>query len=148
MSDADAVAPAWHEALPFTLWRAHTVVHKRVLAALADIDVTATQLGFAVQLSTHGLLSGSDLGRLLKVTPQSAAAALLQLEERAWVVRVPHPTHGKIILYRLTPAGEDIVAQGRARMSAVDAELSALLGRDRVSALARALTALAADLDP
>lgn len=141
MHDSDARdEDPWVDSLPFALWRAHTLVNKRVSDTLEGTNVTVTQIGMCVQLDAAGELSGSDLARRLRITPQSVTTALGRLESLGWVTRAPHPTHGRVILYRLTAAGESGVADGRARIGALNDELSDLLGAREQAALIESLT--------
>ncbi|WP_416956898.1 MarR family winged helix-turn-helix transcriptional regulator [Streptomyces sp. Agncl-13] len=129
MSSAkDSTGPAWQDGLPHVLWRTQQAVHSRLQSALDELDVTVTQLGLAVHLDELGLMSASDLSRLFHITPQSATTALAQLERVGWVRRLPHPVHKRVILHELTEAGLAGVADGRARIAAIDSALAGILG--------------------
>lgn len=131
--------PGWTDGLPYTLFRANQAVHRRVIDAIDGMGVSITQLGIAVHIEKLGRLSGSDLARHFRITPQSVSTALATLEKLGWVQRVPHPVHKRVIWYEITPTGAEGVTQGRARLEAFNAELAARLGPDL---LARAIAVL------
>lgn len=133
------VIPGWTDGLPYALFRANQLIHPRLLAALASLDVTINQLGIAVHLDELGHLSGSDLARHLKITPQSAATALVRLESLGWVTRTPHPVNRRVIWYEVTDLGRAKAAEGKRLLAEFHAELEAELGSATIT---RALVAL------
>lgn len=139
--------PGWTDGLPYMLFRANQAVHRRVLGAIDGMGVSITQLGIAVHLDKLGRLSGSDLARHFKITPQSASTALANLEKLGWVRRLPHPVHKRVIWYEITEAGSTAVAEGRARLEAFHAELAERLGADLVSRAVEALGEISVELE-
>lgn len=143
MSSAmDGIGPEWQDRLPHVLWRAQQAVHRHIQTALDGLGVTVTQLGLAVHLDELGLVSASDLSRRFHITPQSVTTALAQLERIGWVRRLPHPAHKRVILHELTETGLAGVADGRARMAAIDGAFTEILGdegRDEVVGRLRTL---------
>jgi DNA-binding MarR family transcriptional regulator len=127
-SATGGTGPAWQDGLPHVLWRAQQVVHGRLQSALDGLAVTVTQLGLAVHLDELGLMSASDLSRRYHITPQSATAALGQLEHIGWVRRLPHPVHKRVVLHELTETGLAGVANGRARIAEIDGAFTEILG--------------------
>lgn len=132
----------WTDGLPFKLFRAHQVLRKKLDDTFAGLGVTSSQVGMAVHLDELGNLSGSDLARLLHVSPQSTSTTLSSLERMGWVTRVPHPTHKRIIWYQLTDAGREGVRAGKQALSELQAELAETLGEDLVRDSKAALTAI------
>lgn len=118
----------WLDTIPYRLWRAAHAAQQRTLAAIADLGVTITQLGFCVHLDEFGPMSGAELARMLRITPQSTTTAMRQLVRLGWVVTRPHESDGRIQLYELTALGRDRVAEARVRLDGVDREVDALLG--------------------
>jgi DNA-binding MarR family transcriptional regulator len=129
-SATDGIGPEWQDRLPHVLWRAQQASHRRIQTALDGLGVTVTQLGLAVHLDELGLVSASDLSRRFHITPQSVTTALAQLERLGWVRRLPHPVHKRVILHQLTETGLAGVADGRARMAAIDGLFTEILGED------------------
>ncbi|MEL5991785.1 MarR family winged helix-turn-helix transcriptional regulator [Microbacterium phosphatis] len=139
--------PGWTDGLPYALFRANQAVQRRLAEAIDDMGVTITQLGIAVHLDELGHLSGSDLARRFKITPQSAAAALAALESRGWVTRVPHPFHGRVIWYEVTEAGHTGALEGRRRLAVLHDEFERLLGGPVVDKAIARLQAVSDALD-
>ena len=131
--------PGWTDGLPYTLFRANQAVQRRLVEKIDGMDVSITQLGIAVHIDRIGRLSGSDLARHLRITPQSVSTALSHLERIGWVRRVPHPVHKRVIWYEITSTGEDGVRDGRSRLEVFQTEIADSLGAERV---ARAITVL------
>ena len=67
--------------------------------AARDLRVVLSRLG------KEGPASASDLAAAERIRPQSVAATLAVLEERALVVRRPDPGDGRRQLVSLSPAG-------------------------------------------
>ncbi|GAA2229404.1 MarR family winged helix-turn-helix transcriptional regulator [Herbiconiux moechotypicola] len=118
---------SWEESLPYTLWRTQNAVHRYIQGAIEGLGVTVTQLGLAVHLDKLGPLSASDMSRGFRITPQSVATALARLDKIGWVERRPHPVHGRVILYELSPAGLEGVRVGSQRMAEVTERVNAVL---------------------
>jgi DNA-binding MarR family transcriptional regulator len=140
----------WESSVPHLLWRAQNAVHRSMVEALSGMGVTVTQLGLAVHIEDYGQLSGSDLARRFRITPQSVTTALNQLEALGWVTRRAHPDHGRVILYELTEVGRTSTAAGRTRVAAARAALDEVLGPDAdgFAAVLRRLTVALDGADP
>ncbi|MFF5289219.1 MarR family winged helix-turn-helix transcriptional regulator [Paractinoplanes globisporus] len=141
----------WQDGLPYVLYRAQQAVHRRAQEALDGLGVTLTQLGLCVHIDELGLMSASDLARRFRLTPQSVTTALAQLERLGWVRRLPHPVHRRVILHELTETGLAGVADGRARMAAIDRLLTDSLPegvRDELAGRLRELTVALEGEDP
>lgn len=139
--------PGWTDGLPYVLFRANQAVHRRLIDAIDGLGVSITQLGIAVHIEKLGRLSGSDLARHFKITPQSTSTALANLEKLEWVRRVPHPVHKRVIWYEITEVGAGHVAEGRARLEAFHAELVTQLGADRVTKALDVLADISTELE-
>ncbi|MER7796782.1 MarR family transcriptional regulator [Microbacterium sp. NPDC096154] len=139
--------PGWTDTLPYALFRANQSVQRLLAEAVSDLGATITQLGIAVHLDALGAMSGSELARRLRVTPQSASTALGQLEALGWVRREPHPQHGRVILYLITPTGHEGAASARQRLASVQTELRGLLGHEQMARATEVLAALANRVD-
>ncbi|MDX2376331.1 MarR family transcriptional regulator [Microbacterium sp. LRZ72] len=137
----------WMGGLPYRLWRANQVVTRHVATAMEDLGVTVTQLGITIHIDELGNMSASDLARLFRLTPQSVTTALNRLEQLGWVSRLPHPSHGRVIWYEVTEAGRAAAHEGRRRITAVNAEVDALLSPGDHDVFVRGLGAITAQLD-
>ena len=68
-------------------------------------ELTPSQLSVLSRLGKEGPASASDLAAAERIRPQSVAATLAVLEERALVIRRPDPGDGRRQLVSLSPAG-------------------------------------------
>lgn len=121
----------------------------------ATLDRAARDAGIATSeylvlgaLAGDERLSGAQLARVARVTPQSMHGVLLRLQRGGLIEPHPHPTDGRLRVYALTPAGAAAAAEAEARAAEVEERLmrgmdenasSALVGsiRECVSALER-----------
>lgn len=115
---------------------------QQIERALRPLELTQSQLAALVQLAVgpEEGLSGADISRLAGLTPQSMSTALARLEARALVVRSPHPTRGRVVVVRITPAGRRLAEQAQEMCKPVDARALALLSpqeREDLHALLR-----------
>jgi DNA-binding MarR family transcriptional regulator len=79
---------------------------RRRLVDVADThELTPSQLSVLSRLGKEGPASASDLAAAERIRPQSVAATLAVLEERALVIRRPDPGDGRRQLVSLSPAG-------------------------------------------
>lgn len=118
---------SWDDEFTHILWRAQNAVHRRVQEPLDELGVTATQLGIAVHLDQLGPLSAAELSRRFHIAPQSVGTALNRLEKLGWVQRGTHPSHGRVVLYKLTEMGLAGTSRGRKLVAATNAEVTAPL---------------------
>jgi DNA-binding MarR family transcriptional regulator len=137
----DATPPrgAWSDSLPFAIWRTERAVSRIVDQNLRELPVTTTQLGCCVTIAENGPTSAAEIARRFRVSPQSIVAAFAKLEEGGWVRRLPHPSHRRIVLFELTPAGVELVARGRRGMGAASVQVAAGLDPDEQVILAALL---------
>jgi DNA-binding MarR family transcriptional regulator len=91
--------------------------------ALRELDLTVQQYAVMLQLTQRPGMSGAQLARGAAVTPQTMAGVLANLEGKGLVVREPSEVHGKVLVTRLSEAGQELVAAADARAVAVEVAL-------------------------
>ncbi|MBS1672529.1 MAG: MarR family transcriptional regulator [Actinobacteria bacterium] len=116
--------------LPYLLRRVNAALSQRLDEDLRPFDLTQSQLSALaiLDVAQPDGLSGAILSTRSGVTPQSMSAAIVGLVDRGLVVRTPHPSHGRILECRITPAGIRVlqnVQQTTAASDRYDAGLSA-----------------------
>src|SRR5579863_2073994 len=84
--------------------------HRAVNEAVGRYGVTATQMGALNRLIAEPGLSGAELARRLLISPQAAQLAVVALEKRGFVERIPDANHGRIVRTYLTDAGRSVAA--------------------------------------
>lgn len=101
--------------------RAHQILHARVDAALAPLQLNFSRFEVLALLSftRHGELPMGKIGARLQVHPASITNTIARLETDGLVERRPHPSDGRTILAR-------ILTEGRARAEAGQEALAAV----------------------
>jgi DNA-binding MarR family transcriptional regulator len=68
-------------------------------------ELTLSQLATLARLDKAGAMTTADLARSEFVKPQSMGTTLADLEQEGLVLRRPHPTDGRQVLFALTAEG-------------------------------------------
>lgn len=110
-------------------------------------DLTPAQAKVASRIGPHGTRV-SDLAAQARITKQSAAFLVEQLEANGYVERVPDPSDGRARLVRLTPKADGAIAAAGAEVERVLAEWADHLGAERLRRLHETLLDLRAITDP
>jgi DNA-binding MarR family transcriptional regulator len=117
------------------MWLFKRVFHqgyRTVNDAIRPYGVTPTQLGALNRLIAEPGLSGAELARRLLVTPQAAQLAVVALEKRGFVERIPDANHGRIVRTYLTKEGRRLTATCMVHaLEAEDAFLAVLDAAER-----------------
>jgi DNA-binding MarR family transcriptional regulator len=86
-------------------------------------DLTVTQLRFLLAMHADGPLRMSDIAAKLKVTLPSATAVVDHLVSKNLVVRQDDPKDRRLVICRLSPAGETLIhklwVSGRATLASL-----------------------------
>lgn len=81
--------------------------------ALASAGITSAQCNMLVALAEEPEISGADLARKCRVTPQTIHKMLIAAEKEGWLKREKRPTNEKSIYTSLTPDGLRILSKAR-----------------------------------
>jgi DNA-binding MarR family transcriptional regulator len=87
-------------------------VRTRLDADLAATGLTTPQYAVLAEIDRQGELSASDLAREFGMSAQTLNVLVKGLEAAGLLCRNPHPTHGRILLATLTPAGRRALKRG------------------------------------
>lgn len=120
--------------------------HDAVVAA-GITDISPAQARLAARIGPHGTRV-SDLAEQARVTKQSAAFLVEQLERAGYVDRVPDPADGRARLVRLTSRADGVVAAANAEVERVLAEWAEHLGVARLRQVHETLIDLREITDP
>jgi DNA-binding MarR family transcriptional regulator len=121
---------------------------ERLDQKLRPKGVTAAQLHVLSALEREPGISGARLARTCMVTPQTTQVLIRTIEANGWIRRSRHPENDRILLATLTPAGKRILAQSRAGITHIYAEmLEGFTARD-IAALEEMLGRCAENLAP
>jgi DNA-binding MarR family transcriptional regulator len=116
--------------------------------ALHDQGVTLTQFAVLTALAEVPGQSNADLARRAFITPQSMNENLRELEQRAWITRRRHPTHGRILQIELTEEGHATLDACDATVTLIEQRMLADLDPGQRRELAAGLRACIAALNP
>jgi DNA-binding MarR family transcriptional regulator len=142
--------PRQDPGLGVLLFVANRELEERAYAAVVAAgitDITLAQARVASRVGPEGTRV-SDLAAQARVTKQSAAFLVEQLETAGYVERVPDPSDGRARLVRLTSRAEPVVAAAGAEVERVLAEWTELVGADRLRQVHEVLLDLREIADP
>lgn len=107
----------------------------RLEAKLAGTGVSPSQNAVLLAIAENPRMSNAALARAAFVTPQSMQGMLVTLERDGFIVRTPHPGHGRIIMTELTDAGRRAAQAGMIAAEAVEREMLAGMNGDEAKIL-------------
>ena len=132
--------------LGYLLRQAHAAVRLTMERSLVDLGVTSPQFAVLTMLNAYPGLSGADVARLTFLTPQTVGVIIRNLERDGAIVMTPHPVHGRIQQWTLTPRGTALLNACRERVIALEKRLAAGLDAKAEASIRRWLAGIAADL--
>ena len=144
------IDPRQRQELGILLFVANRALEQRAfdaVVAAGNNDITLAQARIAARIAPNGSRV-SDLAEQARVTKQSAASLVEQLEKAGYVERVPDPTDGRARLVRLTPRLRQVAEVADAEVAQVLAEWADHIGNDRLQELHEILRDLRGITDP
>ena len=117
------------------------------VVAAGITDITLAQARVAARIAPGGTRV-SDLALQARVTKQSAAFLVEQLEAAGYVERVPDPTDRRARLVRLTPRAQRVAQAADAEVERVLAEWADHVGEERLRQVYETLRDLRQITDP
>ncbi len=142
--------PGQRHELGILLFVANRALEQRAFDAVVAAgmtDITLAQARIAARIAPDGSRV-SDLAQQARVTKQSAASLVEQLEEAEYVERVPDPTDARARLVRLTPRLQRLAEVANAEVARVLAEWADHVGEDRLQQVHETLRDLREITDP
>jgi DNA-binding MarR family transcriptional regulator len=127
----------------YLLRQAGAAQRLRMERALDDLGITPPQFVVLTMLVAYPGVSGADLARLAALTPQTVSVIVANLTRNALIERRPHPVHGRIQQIEVTPAGQSLLKQCRARVRKLEAQMLEGFDADEEQVIRRWLVALA-----
>lgn len=95
----------------------------RLEAELAGAGISAAQNAVLLAIRDNPQISNASLARAAFVTPQSMQGMLVTLERDGFILRTPHPMHGRIIMTELTEKGKATAVAGAAAADMVEKQM-------------------------
>ena len=142
--------PGQRHELGILLFVANRALEQRAFDAVVAAgftDITLAQARVAARVGPDGSRV-TDLAEQARVTKQSAAFLVEQLEAAGYVERVPDPTDGRARLVRLTNRARGVVQAADAEVERVLAEWSHHVGEQRLRHMHETLRDLREITDP
>jgi DNA-binding MarR family transcriptional regulator len=116
-------------------------VLSRLFLAQSRLGISRTEAGVMVAVSRRPQRI-TELAAAEGVTQPAITRLVHRLQERGWVTRDGDPEDGRVVIVRLTPAGEERLGALRAEYRALVHEEMAALPDADVETLARAIDVL------
>ena len=110
-------------------------LRQRLEAELAGTGISASQNAVLLAVGDNPRISNASLARAAFVTPQSMQGMLVSLERDGFIVRTPHPEHGRIIMTELTEKGRTAAHAGMVAAEAVERQMLSRLTGDEAEVL-------------
>lgn len=132
--------------LGYLLRQAHAAVRLTMERTLADLGVTSPQFAVLTMLNAYPGLSGADVARLTFLTPQTVGVIIRNLERDGAIVMTPHPIHGRIQQWTLTPRGATLLKACRERVLELEKRLAGGLDVRTEASIRRWLAGVATQL--
>jgi DNA-binding MarR family transcriptional regulator len=106
----------------YLLWQLAHTMQQEIAMSLSELHLTLSQLGALAHLARDDSLTTAHLARLSNVTPQNMSLTVAKLEAEGYLVRHPHPTHGRMNRLEPTPRGRSALQQGLTRVKRVESQ--------------------------
>jgi DNA-binding MarR family transcriptional regulator len=132
--------------LAYLLRQAQAAARLTLERALAELAVTPPQFIVLTMLKAYPGLSGADLARVALLTPQTVGVIIRNLQRDGAIRKTPHPVHGRILQWTLTPRGLTLLEQCRRHAMALERRLAAGMNAGEIATIRRWLSKIAADL--
>lgn len=116
-----------HRRIGYLAWRLHQATVHRAEHLLAPLRLTITQHAVLVLLSLESDLSSAELARRIGVTAPAMSKAAGELQTRGLVHRRPHPSHGRVVLLRVTPDGRRLALRSQRVLNSIEQDVAAEL---------------------
>ena len=132
--------------LAYLLRQAQGATRLAMERALAELGVTSPQFVVLTMLKAYPGLSGAELARVAMLTPQTVGVIIRNLERDGAISKAPHPVHGRMLQWTVTPRGATLLEKCQRHAQAVERRLAAGLSTQTEATIRRWLAKIAADL--
>ena len=107
----------------FALKLAQQALRTHLDAALQQIGLTTSQYAVLTFLEVEPGASNAALARRAFVTPQTMQGIVVALERSGFIVRTPHPEHGRVQTTELTDSGRAVLEAASEIVAGAEARL-------------------------
>jgi DNA-binding MarR family transcriptional regulator len=113
-----------------------------IAAAVEATDLPPEDYPIYVLVGAEGPWTPTALAERTQMPLSTVLFRLRRVEERGHAERIPNPDDRRSYLVRLTPAGEDLLAEARPRFRALAEAVESRLGPKRIAPLRTGLSEL------
>ena len=113
------------DTIGFTLKLAQQALRTHLDAALQQIGLTTAQYAVLTFLEVDPGASNAALARRAFVTPQTMQGIVVALERSGFIVRTPHPEHGRVQTTELSAGGRKVLSAASRVVGDAEARLRA-----------------------
>jgi DNA-binding MarR family transcriptional regulator len=131
--------------IAYLLRQAQAATRLTIERTLTDLGVTPPQFAVLTMLNAYPGLSGADVARVALLTPQTVGVIIGNLERDGAIRKTPHPVHGRMLQWALTPRGSNLLGKCRRRV-VVERRLVGGLGAKAEVTIRRWLSKVALNL--
>ncbi|CAE6854066.1 hypothetical protein R69658_07307 [Paraburkholderia aspalathi] len=121
--------------LAYVIGSLDRILRHRMSEALTPLSLTIGQFTAMSVLDAGGQASNAQLAKRSLITPQSANEVMNLMVARRWISREPDPTHGRIVLLRLTDEGREVLRQCEQAVRAIEEKMRAGVEPDAADAV-------------
>ena len=132
--------------LAYLLRQAQAAARLSMERSLASLGVTPPQFVVMTMLRAYPGLSGAELARVALLTPQTVGVIIRNLERDGAILMTPHPVHGRIQQWTLTPRGATLLKACRERVIELEKRLAGGLDAKAEASIRRWLANVATEL--
>jgi len=111
--------------LGYLLRQAQAAARLSLERALVDLGATPPQFVVLTMLKAYPGLSGAELARVAILTPQTVSVIIRNLERDGAIRKAPHPVHGRVLQWTLTPRGRALLQKCRRHAMTLERKLGA-----------------------
>lgn len=134
--------------LAYLVGRVDRALRQLIGDAVQAQGLTVQQYTALSVIRTRGLLSNAQLAKRSLISPQASSELIKVMQSNGWIEREPDPTHGRIMLIRLTLVGEDLLTQSDRVVARIEQLMLSGIDTGHQQAFAQALKSCLYALSP
>ncbi|WP_233852507.1 MarR family transcriptional regulator [Paraburkholderia sp. HD33-4] len=121
--------------LTYVIGSLDRILRRRMSEALAPLGLTLAQFTALSVLEANGQASNAQLAERSFITPQSANEVMNAMANRNWISREPDPTHGRIVLLKLTDEGRAVLRECEQAVKTIEKQMLDDIGIDTATSV-------------
>ncbi|HEX3381301.1 MAG TPA: MarR family transcriptional regulator [Paraburkholderia sp.] len=121
--------------LTYVIGSLDRILRRRMSEALAPLGLTLAQFTALSVLEANGQASNAQLAERSFITPQSANEVMNVMASRNWISREPDPTHGRIVLLKLTDEGRAVLRECEQAVRTIEKQMLDDIGLDTAASV-------------